>query len=166
MGGLTYNQENEEMVRRIEKSMMNRNSFWNRLENRKPSFWLKLRWKWNSISNAYYETKWFVQTIFRGYSDRDCWDIDHYIARKALPVLKKFIKNLHGYPSNLCNHPPEVSCEDFGCTAFCRWHLIVGKIIEAFEYIIEDDYMYDSYKQRTIEEGLDLFRKYYFSLWD
>jgi hypothetical protein len=168
MGGMTYDEEHEDLLFGIEKSMNDRTSKWNQLfdSKKKPSLWRRFVWKWNKISYFRYEIKYFIQTIFRGYSDRDCWNIDYYVARKMEKILKRFRKNLHGYPSDMCNHSHEVVCEDVGCIAFYRWQMIIDKMILAFHYIVEDEMMYDTDKQKAVEEGLDLFRKHFFSLWD
>lgn len=62
----------------------------------------------------------------------------------------------NGYPYNL---------------TFEKWDTILEKIQIAFELIVkgEEDYIEEQDKaiyKKAIDEGLDLFREYFFNLWD
>ena len=35
------------------------------------------------------EIKWFFQRGFKGYCDRDVWDIDSWFERNIIPMLKE-----------------------------------------------------------------------------
>ena len=58
--------------------------------------------------------KWFIQKIFRGYSDPEVWDLSGTTAKFLLPRLKCLRGMKHGYPFMLS--PAE-------------WNKIIGKII-------------------------------------
>lgn len=98
--------------------------------------------------------KWFFQRVFRGYDDPGWWDIEISLARWIIPRLKHLREHTHGYP-------PGVGGEE-------SWDKILGKIILAFELIVEmlgEDTNLPPIRDQ-IDEGLDLFRKWYFNLWD
>lgn len=101
--------------------------------------------------------KWFVQRIITGWDDRTLWDLDYHIAKFVLPRLKEFKKNLH-------NHP--------GCfNTLEEWDDVLDKIVYSFEHIINDLYMLDKEVEEIrqieekIQEGLELFGKYFRGLW-
>jgi len=95
--------------------------------------------------------KWWWQRRVRGFDDRELWSLDYTIAKYALPRLKRFKDTTHGTPYNL----QEV-----------EWQLILADIIRGLEYLIEDDYYVDEYKQGCIRRGIDLFGNHFNNLWD
>jgi hypothetical protein len=53
--------------------------------------------------------------------------------------------------------------------AFNEWCKIINKMIKAFELISKDqweDIKYENNNHPEVKEGLDLFREYFFNLWD
>lgn len=87
----------------------------------------------------------------------DTWSLDITIAEFIIPRLKLFKKVTDCYPN--------------GLESMEEWHSILDKMIKAFTLISEQfdvkncfDYKYKE-ENKTINEGLDLFRKYYRSLW-
>lgn len=83
---------------------------------------------------------------------RDTWNLDWAIAKFVHPRLVMYKKVTDGYPGTL--ESPE------------EWDEILDKMIFAFEAIIKDDFvLYSKESRKIIDEGLDLFRKYYFDLW-
>lgn len=92
----------------------------------------------------------------------ECWSLDETLAKLILPRLQKYIQiNEHGYPHTLNNHE--------------EWHEIIQKMIFAFDIIANRKY--PSIKNKNwleleveqtekIQEGLDLFAKYFRNLWD
>jgi hypothetical protein len=125
--------------------------------------------------------KWFYQRITRGFDDRECWNLNTTIAKFLIPRLKVFKTNTHTFPS-------EISLEE--------WDIALLQMIDAFElYILDnDDLNYDDVKiefdekghlqitkdpdkekvrntiiesrRKRIEDGLNLFREYFYDLWD
>ena len=96
--------------------------------------------------------KHFYQKCTRGFSDRDTWNIDVTTAKFVLPRLKKFKELTNG-------HPYEITWEE--------WVEILDKMIYAFETCSsDDDYCgCDVTDGKKIQEGFELFGKYYVSLW-
>ena len=81
---------------------------------------------------------------------QDTWSLDYYIAKFVLPRLKLFKKVERGYPCDL--------------KSIDEWHDILDKMIAAFEILATDEWNTQD-EQKIVDEGLDLFRKYYQDLW-
>ena len=93
---------------------------------------------------------------------RDTWSLDYTIAKFVSPRLKLYKKLTIGYP-----------CE---FSDISQWYDILDKMIESFDLILNDDGSidineYDNWKEiakeknNKIQEGLDLFAKYFRGLW-
>lgn len=117
--------------------------------------------------------KWLKKN--KKYVDsKECWNLDYKIAEFVLPRLKRFRQDTNSYPGH-----GELD-------TFEKWMEALDKMILAFEYIIEDDNWwlgnadYDSSdglymdlkkseeikkRQVIINEGLQLFGKYFQNLW-
>jgi len=91
-------------------------------------------------------------------SSRETWSLDITIAKYILPRLKAFRKDICGEYPCVLNSKEE-------------WYEIIDKMILSFQLITDGamfDIMYEHERQKvetSINEGLDLFRKYYFNLW-
>ena len=124
---------------------------------------------WNRIYDYWREVKWGFQRMFRGYDDTAVWSLDSYITDIALPVLKYLrhhgcsIGNVDGWENMSFD---EVELERYK---------VMDKIILAFQIMKDNDMDYEFHnhdveyykeQQRKIQEGLQLFAKYYESLWD
>lgn len=81
---------------------------------------------------------------------KDTWNLDYYIAKFILPRLKLFKKVTMGYPCDL--------------KSINEWYDILDKMIAAFEILATDE-LNTQDEQKIVDEGLDLFRKYYQDLW-
>ena len=82
-----------------------------------------------------------------GFDKSECWNLDITIAKFILPRLKYFRETTISYPQ-----------ADMGLDG---WHEILDKMIYSFDEILKDD----STDQDKIQEGLELFAKYYMNLW-
>ena len=94
--------------------------------------------------------KYLFQWIKNGFPDSDIWNLDWSIAKYTLPRLKRLKEVQHGFPGDL--------------ETIDEWYEILDKIIITFDRILKEDVNIEHEKEIT--EGLDLFRKYFFSLWD
>lgn len=111
---------------------------------------LRLKYLFFSI---YYNIIHTIQRVIRGFSDDELWNLDVTIAKFVLPRLKRFRKNINGYPGDFKDEN--------------EWYDVLDKMIQAFDLIAESGYYLPNDKNyRIIEDGLDLFRKYYSCLWD
>jgi len=85
----------------------------------------------------------------RGFSSSELWNLDVTIAMFVLPRLKEYRKKI-------CSFPWTLTVEEY--------EDILDKIIAAFELVVDNDRDYVS--PEGIQEGLDLFSKYFLTLWD
>ena len=90
---------------------------------------------------------WFFQRGYRGYSDKDTWDFDYYLATVILGGLKQLKKY---------SHSAEPTQEEYN---------IMIKTFELNLYMIDNPQSYEALKPR-FEAGFDLFKKYFNYLWD
>ena len=94
------------------------------------------------------QKKWKKQRKRRGFDDTELWSLDCTIVAFILPRLKVFRKKIGSYPCEL---------------TFPAWKEILDKMITAFElYKISFP---NNDEAAKIQEGLDLFRKYFHHLW-
>ena len=99
-----------------------------------------------------------VQNICRGWSDKDTWNLDYTIAEFALPRLRRFKEVTNGYPGELSEE---------------LWDEILDKMIFSLEYTVKEFRMEDEYTDleflksqgEKVQEGLELFGKYFRDLW-
>jgi hypothetical protein len=165
------------------------------LSNKEYSNWISGKWDANKIyarrelirklKRPYYKTihffeffypknllrffKYKCQKIFRGWDDSETWDMRITFSEFILPRLKRFKEVNNGYPG-------------FGdADTFEKWDNILDKMIWSFEQILVDeeypgddeDLENDTYPNMRkleehnlkIQEGLDLFAKYFQHLW-
>ena len=86
------------------------------------------------------------------YPIEEIWNTDNALAQLIVPRLQAFkALDKHGYPP--------------GCMDMREWNNIIQKMIDAFE-LMKYVHTPNPDENKTIEQGLDLFRKYYRNLWD
>ena len=87
------------------------------------------------------------------YLIEEVWNTDNTIAQLIVPPLQAFkALDKHGY------------CPDF--KGMREWNNAIQKMIDAFELMKFVGGVDTKEEERIVEEGLDLFRKYFRSLWD
>ena len=135
-------------------------------------------WNWDAWLNPkvfYRQCKWFFQRLIRGFDDTDMWCLDYTIAKFVLPRLKYYRKlNRPGFPILITNENDIGLDKDGGYSdegmkiKMDEWNSYLDKMILAFETILNDNWLPDTYKedQKIIEEGMLLFAKYFQGLWD
>lgn len=90
------------------------------------------------------QLKFYQQRTTRGFDDTELWNLDTTILKFIIPRLKEFKKKTVGYPTVF--------------KSLDEWKQCIQKMIDSMESIIEDvDANYD---------GWELFKEYFFSLWD
>lgn len=115
------------------------------------------------------EVKWKLQRITRGYSDSDLWSLDHFLVEKIRTPLKAFVKmeceSGMTLPSDFSTDP-------------AAWLEVLQKMEYAFDSVWLEDHDFDNRKQRNmnsdqlvehekkVQEGFELFGKYFRSLWE
>lgn len=132
---------------------------------------------------------WKRQRVERGWSDRDAWSLDSHLCRVITGGVRSIRDNSHGYPSDLT---PEAWTETLNKIAYgfqCglalinmdyvevagktmidretgRIHFNVGASEEEVATAREREEAERLRLQAAFDEGFDLFRKYFFDLWD
>jgi hypothetical protein len=111
----------------------------------------------------FYEIKYGIKGIFkklfRGYSDNEWWNFYAELSKWAIPRLKTLKEKVRGVPCEF------VEGEEFTAISLEQWQETIQTMINAFQHIIDgEDYKEEDVK--TIEEGLNNFRKYFQNLWD
>lgn len=87
------------------------------------------------------------------YPIEEVWNTYHTLAQLIVPRLQAFkALDKHG-------GPPDFS-------EMREWNNAIQKMIDAFELMKYVSGVNTKEEERTIEEGFDLFRKYFRSLWD
>ncbi len=87
------------------------------------------------------------------YPIEEVWNTDNTLAQLIVPRLQAFkALDKHGGPSDFKD--------------MREWNNAIQKMIDAFELMKYVGARHTEDEERTIEQGLDLFRKYYRSLWD
>lgn len=87
-----------------------------------------------------------------GFPISEVWGTYHYLAREIAPRLKSFkALDKHGCPENFENQDD--------------WNEVIQKMIDAFELVKEYSPSYDE-DIRTVDQGVELFCKYFRNLWD
>ena len=93
-----------------------------------------------------------------GFDYRETWDLDYEIACFILPRLAYLREHCSSYPG---------TGEFIGEDGYKNWLKTMDKMIKAFETIVDAEIGFETEEEnRIINEGLDLFRKYFRSLWD
>ena len=86
------------------------------------------------------------------YPVEEVWNTYHILSQIIAPRLQSFkALEKHGY------------CPYF--KGMCEWNNAIQKMIDAFE-LLKYAASYTEDEERRIEQGLDLFRKFYRNLWD
>ena len=149
---------------------------------------------WDNIKPSNFK-HWYQRARY-GYSYRDCWSIDWYLADIIPKMINQLKGNLHGVPGDIADKYVAEDKHDIDMThATAEWESILDKIANAFklEYEILDSTLYDcadkkeedkmkelmketdyhtncrimtKKEKNSRDEGWKLLRKYFGSLWD
>lgn len=126
----------------------------------KAFYWFCYR-LWNK-TNPIRATKRTYFRIRHGFWPQDWWNFDSRCAKWVYPRLKFYSEHRNGYPGDVRNE---------------EWDEIVKKIVWSMEFIATEklwppegdydpspeDFMKDMEK---VQEGLDLFGKWFMAFWD
>src|SRR3990167_4476436 len=150
--------------------------------------------EWLNPKEYYRKIKFFIQRGIRGWAECDAWDWYSYNAKVNCEVLKWLKEHKHGHPVAMFEYTEQRNPSDMEeRIARDKWKEIINKMIFAFEQIKYDSYdgnlikwyegrddadyksfikKYSETKLQTkeeydlVQEGLQLYIKYYESLWD
>ena len=131
---------------------------------------------YNRLSDFLYEVKWAYQRVVRGWDDRASWSLDYWMTENVLEILKVLKKDKHGSPNPMFDGLPYEDEETYSYSdesykiAEERWNIEIDKMIAGFEAAkkMQEWENINEYKQleKTFQEGMASFVKYYFNLWD
>ena len=138
---------------------------------------------WKFVRDLYKDVCAFFQRGFRGWADCDVWSLDDYLSEVLIGSLKHLQEIQHGVP-NWHETEEKYSKEKYPDMNYQErlelgakdWWKIMDKMILAFEKkrqwgnnTMKTDY-YGSEEQTrdeaTVEEGMQLFVKWFDALWD
>ena len=135
------------------------------MKKQRVAFTWYLNWRYplEAIRDFWRQTKYFLQRGWGGYASCDQWGLDNYLCMWLPHALRKYKTGI-GYPG-------------WGeATTYKKWGEIVEKMAKGFEahlkvndiaFINSTDYQKEIKKfQKTEQEGLQLFVKYFGHLWD
>jgi len=88
--------------------------------------------------------------LSRGFDDGDTFSLDLTISEFILPRLIRFNELRIGYPFGMSEE---------------EWDTIIQKMIRGFELHVDSLPSLTDKEVNEMNEGLDLFRKYYQNLW-
>lgn len=110
---------------------------------------------WVIAEESYYRIKWFIQRGYRGFADRDVWDLESYLAGWMPAALRRLENNKVGHPCGMTQR---------------GWNTRLRIMREGFEAAkaMDDVAGIDESVelQRRVEKGLKMFAAHYLSLWD
>lgn len=143
------------------------------------------------IQNGLKNLKWKAQHFHKGYSDKDVYSIRDWFLYTMPKMLKEMEQNLHGHPADMTDEQWKIILDKM---AFCFKEAHDDTCSQINEYedlfdinysrnfngsytpIISDEDIYEKWKVRQeqiseyqnkmLHEGLDLFQKYFWDLWD
>jgi len=108
----------------------------------------------------------------KGYSYLDTWSFDAYLCKVIPGGIQTLIDNLHGAPVDLMDEGDNDPLSKWRETLEkIRDGFLAGqKIIDMDFWVIGDDaetnMKMENRLRAEFEEGMDLFKKYFFHLWD
>ncbi len=110
---------------------------------------MNTRYYWRELKSFIKEVKFKAK---HKTSRSEVWNVFHGTAVYVDKTLGTWIK------LGVNSRPGDVTAEE--------WDEILKKIHNAFHLIALDDLEIRVKQEKEIDEGLDLFRKWYFHLWD
>ena len=123
------------------------------------------------------EIKYAWQRVFRGWDDRIIWSIDSYLA-EMIPVWVTVLKESKwGVPIIMFTDDemkdPNGISNEADARAEKEYDIILDKIIDGFssydklqQYCFEIDSPEETLAKQKFEQGFDLFKEYFSTLWD
>jgi len=98
------------------------------------------------------DVRFLIQRITRGWDDSETFSLDYSLAKLIAPRLKRFAEVRGGYPSGMTDK---------------EWQADLDKMVAAFEFAASNEHwMAEPKEYEKHQEGIDLFAKHFFDLWD
>lgn len=123
--------------------------------------------------------RWFSDTWFKiicayervryGYDRTWTWSLDWQLAEILPKVIRELKENKNGYPANETSESWEIILEDMALGFDASFKLLDLEYMvddkEKEGHYVEDKEMRENL-EKQFEKGMDLFKKYFFDLWD
>ena len=119
---------------------------------------------WDHIKPSNFK-HWYQRARY-GYSYRDCWSIDWYLADIIPKMINQLKGNLHGVPSDIADKYVAEDKHDIDMThATAEWESILDKIVNTFklEHEILDCTLYDCKNKKEENKMKELMKE---ECWD
>jgi len=122
-------------------------------------------------------TFWWQRRI-RGFDDSELWSLDYTMCKFMAPRLRALQEMVNGCPHDLLygngsdenfqafHALPVEEQQRQASEAMSLWKEMLGKMAHAMELWVENDTFLEDEQKREWEEGMELFHKYLFGLWD
>lgn len=143
---------------------------------------LNIKWKLGEIEGYYYNLKYKIQRFNHGYSDADVYNMSDYLTEILPKMLIRLKEDTHGFPGSLVDNPEKDHTDEEWKSFSDKWDVILDKMIVGFEaayryqnlsdYYCDENGLVDNYKELMdkdkiiFEEGMNLFKEFFFALWD
>jgi hypothetical protein len=131
---------------------------------------------WNYLDMLPRRIYWFFQRGYRGYGDCDIWDFDIYLANIISRGVKHLKKYHHGCPTDIYNKykdRKDLTQTQKDKLAVKEWHTKLDTLIRGFELVPklfeEKVFQHKTLRSKymdALDRAFDVFRRYYFNLWD
>ncbi|MGD2071865.1 MAG: hypothetical protein PVG65_00040 [Candidatus Thorarchaeota archaeon] len=139
-------------VQELKKEIKSKDTWWDKFILNPKMNWL--RWLIYNLPDTpkdiSREIKWFIQRGRRGWSDRDSWSIDWWLAEIMPSILKALKKSKQGTPFSCFSNPQKTHHSKYEMkVADRRWNKILDNIIYTFETannILDNHWIYSSTK--------------------
>lgn len=118
-------------------------------------------WKRTRASQWRFRLRMAWQRARRGYSDDQCWNLNHALATLTVEGVKRMREWGHGYPAEFSD-----GYGDGG--GWKKWEAILAKIQDGFQaYLDEDGWFHDKPDaEAKFREGMALYAEWFGALWD
>jgi hypothetical protein len=130
---------------------------------------------WNVLTDLKWKVPNYFERAYYGVGHADVWSFDNYLSSVILRGLKQLKKYKHGIPCDIYEkyNNQKLTPKQKDKLAIKEWDTKLDIMIRGFEIIpklYEDEAMKSSNIREgyiyEFERGMDLFKKYYFDLWD
>ena len=133
--------------------------------------WFYQRFK-RSIRNIIRSPKWWYQRAKRGYSDRDMWNADKYLAGVFAGTLDWYIHNGHGVPMSYADSN-DPYCEDVESMVIRRdsdylYHIAIFQQYanNGIAWDEEDAKEFGAVLDKDIKASVQWLSEHFTELWD
>jgi len=146
------------------------------------NIWLSIVVKWKDILFFFRVLlPGYFQRANKGWANYDTWGLDTYLANVIADSVEHLRKNSHGYPTNLTKQKwddilkritwtfkmaQKVSNHEVYLTKNRKQYLKLRTMMRDNSDLYDNSIVFTHQESKKFYKGFDLFRKYFFNLWD